>query len=149
MPRLGDFVVAKVAKLGAHEYLENPLGRRMRMYPGDLVVGAWGNRDATDFYEGYLPAPGDGVHLLSSDGLVGDGADVVVLEIADGVLQEQTRALAAQLSTFADQVVLAVGDALGAMAAIQILDKLGVSVSAIRGARSPEEILVVYASELW
>ncbi|HEY4006989.1 MAG TPA: DUF1611 domain-containing protein [Pseudonocardia sp.] len=268
VPRLGDFVVAKVTKLGAHEHLENPRGRRMRMYPGDLVVGAWGNRYATDFYEGYLPGPGDGVHLLTSGGLVGsvasahtakqgptelevvgpltdgvgaplnsddvavplavpahpelgtivvvgssmnagkttatsavvrglsraglcvgagkvtgsgsgkdhwayrdagaavvrdfldfgmastfgypperlvvtmsairdrlvgDGADVVVLEIADGVLQDETRALAAQLATFADQVVLAVGDALGAMAGVQMLDKFGVSVSAVSG----------------
>jgi hypothetical protein len=74
VPRLGDFVVAKVTKLGAHEHLENPRGRRMRMYPGDLVVGAWGNRYATDFYEGYLPGPGDGVHLLTSGGLVGSVA---------------------------------------------------------------------------
>lgn len=267
-PRLGDFVVATVAHIGAHEHLENPHGRRMRMYPGDVVVGAWGNRYATDFYEGYLPGPGDAVHLLTSGGLVGTvasahtskdsptelevlgpltdadgnplntddvaavpsepgrpelgtivvlgsamnagkttttsaivrglakaglrvgagkvtgsgsgkdhwayvdagaasvadfldfgmpstfgypserlvsgmfairdrlvdaGSDVVVLEIADGVLQEETRALAARLPDFADQVVLAVGDALGAIAGIEVLDELDVSVRAVSG----------------
>jgi hypothetical protein len=54
-PRLGDFMVAEVTALGAHEHLENRRGRRMRMYPGDILVGAYGNRYATDFYRG-LPA---------------------------------------------------------------------------------------------
>jgi hypothetical protein len=257
-----------VASLGAHEYLEDPHGRRMRLYPGDLVVGAYGNRYATDFYEGYLPTPGDAVHLLTSGGLVGtvasahtskeaptelevlgpltdaaglplntddvalpepvpgrpelgtvvvlgssmnagkttatsaiirglakaglrvgagkvtgsgsgkdhwayvdagaatvadfldfgmpstfgypserlvstmfgirdrlveEAADVVVLEVADGVLQSETRALAEQLPEFADHVVLAVGDALGAVAGIGVLGELGVSVRVVSG----------------
>jgi len=267
-PRLGDFVVARVATLGAHEHLEDPHGRRMRMYPGDVLVGAYGNRYATDFYEGYLPTPGDAVHLLTSGGLIGtvasahtskeaptelevlgpltdaaglplgtddgalpepvpgrpelgtivvlgssmnagkttatsavirglaraglrvgagkvtgsgsgkdhwayvdagaatvadfldfgmpstfgypterlvstmfgirdrlveEAADVVVLEVADGVLQAETRALAAQLPEFADHVVLAVGDALGAVAGIGVLGELGVSVRVVSG----------------
>ena len=70
-PRLGDFLVARIAVIGEHAFLENVHGRRMRMYPGDLLVGAYGNRYATDFYEGYIPQPGDAVHLLTSGGLVG------------------------------------------------------------------------------
>jgi hypothetical protein len=267
-PRLGDFVVAEVTDLGAHEHLENRHGRRMRMYSGDVVVGAFGNRYATDFYEGYLPTPGDDVHLLTAGGLIGtvasahtsreaptelrvlgylvdadgadltvdrvaltgvppgapelgtivvlgsamnagkttatsavvrglsraglrvgagkvtgsgsgkdhwayldagaattadfldlgmpstfgypherlvramvgirdrlvdQGADVVVLEIADGVLQDETRALAARLPGFADRVVLAVGDALGAIAGIAVLAELGVPVRVVSG----------------
>jgi hypothetical protein len=267
-PRLGDFVVAQVTSLGEHEFLEDRHGRRMRMYPGDLVVGAYGNRYATDFYEGYLPGPGDGVHLLTSGGLigtvasshtskgtptelevigpltdatgkplntddvavptpagarpelgtivvvgssmnagkttttaaivrgltraglrvgagkvtgsgsgkdhwayvdagaatvsdfldlgmpstfgypverlvatlfavrdqlVGNGADAVVLEIADGVLQDETRALARQLPGFADEVVLCVGDALGAVAGVKVLSEVGVTIRTISG----------------
>jgi hypothetical protein len=267
-PALGDFVIATIERIGAHEYLENPNGRRVRLYPGDVIVGAWGNRYATDFYEGYLPGPSDPVHLLTSGGLIGtvasahtsklaptelkvigpllnsdgtalntdhvamvpsapgrpelgtvvvlgssmnagkttttsaivrglskaglrvgaakitgsgsgndhwdyvdagadtvidfldcgmpstfgypverlvstmfairdqlvdDGADAVVMEIADGVLQEETRALARQLPGFADEVVLCVGDALGAIAGIQALAELGVTVRAISG----------------
>jgi hypothetical protein len=267
-PLLGDFIVARVAAIGEHECLEDVHGRRMKMFPGDLIVGAYGNRYATDFYEGYLPKPGDAVHLLTSGGLIGtvasshtskgaptelevigpltdaegkplncddiavvpspsrrpelgtivvvgssmnagkttstsgiihglhragyrvgagkvtgsgsgkdhwayvdagaapvsdfldfgmpstfgypterlvstmsairdrlvaQGAEAVVLEIADGVLQEETRALAAQLPEFADAVVLAVGDALGASAGIDVLRGLGVSVRAISG----------------
>lgn len=55
-PRLGDLVVTKVTSVGEHDCLEDVHGRRARLYPGDIVVGACGNRYATDFYEGYLPA---------------------------------------------------------------------------------------------
>lgn len=267
-PGLGDLVVARVAGLGELEHLEDPHGRRMRLFSGDLVVGAFGNRYATDFYEGYLPGPNDPVHLLTSGGLigtvasahsfraaptvlevvgaltdpggralntdqlalapapagrpalgtlvvvgssmnagktttaaalirgltraglrvgagkvtgsgsgkdhwayrdagaalladfldfgmastfgypparltqamvgirdqlVGEGAEVVVLEIADGVLQGETRALAARLPGFADAVVLAVGDGLGAVAGARVLGGLGVRVRALSG----------------
>jgi hypothetical protein len=266
--RLGDFVAAKVTHIGEHEFLEDPHGRRMRLYPGDVIVGALGNRYATDFYEGYLPGVDDPVHLLTAGGLIGtvasahtsrgaptelevlgaitnalggalnaddvavpaapparpalgtivvlgsamnsgktttvasivrglsraglrvgagkvtgsgsgkdhwayvdagartvcdfldfgmpstfgyplgrlvstmygirdrlvdEGASVVVLEIADGVLQEETRALAAELPRLADQVLLAVGDALGAVAGAEVLGELGVTPRAITG----------------
>jgi hypothetical protein len=267
-PRLGDFVLARVVRLGAHDHVENVHGRRVLLYPGDLVVGAYGNRYATDFYEGYLPTANGPVHLLTAGGLIGSvasahtsrpgptelevlsalvdragapmgvedvavgltrparpalgtvvvvgssmnagkttvaaaivrglsrvglrvgagkvtgsgsgkdhwayldagaarvsdfldfgmastfgypqdrlietmtairdhlvagGSDAVVLEIADGMLQPETRALAAHLPGFADQVVLAVGDALGAVAGIKVLAELGVRVRAISG----------------
>lgn len=267
-PRLGDFVVTKVAELGELAHLENPHGRRMQLFEGDVVVGAYGNRYATDFYEGYLPGAGDPVHLLTSGGLigsvasaharrglptvldvlgpltdsagvplnsddvalalalprraelgtlvvlgsamnvgktttaaaitrglaragvrvgagkvtgsgsgkdhwayqdagaavvsdfvdfgmpstfgyptprlimtmfglrdelVGQGADAVVLEVADGVLQPETRALAARLPGLADATVLAVADPLGAMAGIEVLAGQGVAVDVVSG----------------
>jgi hypothetical protein len=266
-PRLGDLVVTKVVSVGAHDHLENPHGRRVRLYPGDMVVGAFGNRYATDFYEGYLPS-GETTHLLSAGGLVGavvsahtrlgpptelkvigaltdrtgvglsledfavptpppmraelgtvvvlgssmnsgktttaaaivrgwtragvkaaagkvtgsgSGKDhwtyadagatevvdfvdfgmpstfgypiqrlkdtmagmrdmlahrnaaAVVLEIADGLLQAETRALAACLPGFADGVVLTASDALGAVAGVEILRGAGISVRAVSG----------------
>ncbi len=266
-PRMGDLVVSSVTAVGEHEYLENPAGRRVRLYDGDLVVGAYGNRYATDFFEGYLSSA-QSVHLLTAGGLIGrvasahsrrgvptelevagalvdrdgaplsldsfararpdraepalgtvvvlgssmnagktttasaiirglaraglrvgaakvtgsgsgkdhwayldagahrvidfidfgmpstfgypadrlsaamhdmrsalvaDGAQVAVLEVADGVLQDETRALAAQLPGFADQVVLAVGDGLAAVAGVELLERLGVRVHIISG----------------
>jgi hypothetical protein len=67
---LGDLVVARVGRLGAHDGLEDVHGRRVRLYSGDLVVGACGNRYASDFYEGYLPAS-TATHLLTAGGLIG------------------------------------------------------------------------------
>jgi hypothetical protein len=266
-PRPGDVVAAEVTGLGELEFLEDVHGRRARLYPGDVVLGAYGNRYATDFYEGYLPV-GRSAHLLTAGGLVGSvastharrgrpteltvlgtvtdrtgstlsleqfamptpppataalstvvvvgssmnagktttaagmvrgwsraglragagkvtgsgsgkdrwmyldagaaavadfldfgmpstfgypldrlrttmvelrdtlvaqHADAVVLEIADGLLQQETRALAAELPGFADAVVLAVSDALGAVAGLGILSDLGVPVRAVSG----------------
>jgi hypothetical protein len=51
-PHPGDVVAAEVTGLGELEFLEDVHGRRVRLYPGDVVVGAYGNRYATDFYEG-------------------------------------------------------------------------------------------------
>lgn len=272
-PKPGDLVLATVRELGEHEFLEDTHGRRLRLYPGDLLVGAYGSRYATDFYEGYVPRPHDSVHLLTSGGLIGtvasrhtsrgaptqlevlgsivragesvaepralsledfavapaptpathtntivvlgtamnagkttttcsvihglhraglhvggakvtgsgsgndlwayvdagaatvtdfvdfgipstfgypvgrliatmsairdrlvdQGANAVVLEIADGVLHTETRDLAATLPQFADKVILAAGDALGALAAVEVLTGLGVTVDAISG----------------
>jgi hypothetical protein len=272
-PALGDLVVARVVSVGAHDGLEDVHGRRVRLHAGDLIVGAYGNRYASDFYEGYLPTSRD-THLLTAGGLIGTvasahalrgeptaltvlgnltdavgvalsldqfalplpgvgpdaahveqgprtvvvvgssmnagktttasalvrgwtkaglaagagkvtgsgsgkdrwsyidsgamavadfldfgmsstfgypqqrlhatmhairaelaerGASVVVLELADGLLQEETRRLCATLPGFADTVVLAAGDALGAKAGTELLRDLGVRVVAISG----------------
>jgi hypothetical protein len=267
--RSGVFAAAAVIKVGQHEFLEDPNGRRLRLYPGDVLIGAFGNRYATDFYEGYVPTRReDPVHLLTAGGLLGtvasahssrgeptqlrllglltgpdgrtvstedvamprpapptgrvdtvlvlgssmnagkttttsaivrgltraglrvgagkvtgsasgndywsyvdagaatvvdfldigmpstfgypvarlaegmvairgrlvaDGAQAVVLEIADGVLQEETRGLIGRLPGFADAVVLAAGDALSALAGVRLLDGMGVPVRALSG----------------
>jgi hypothetical protein len=70
-PRSGDLVVCRVTRIGVHDHAEDRVGRRMRLFPGDLLVGAYGNRYATDFYEGYVPR-GSRTHLLTAGGLVGD-----------------------------------------------------------------------------
>ncbi len=69
-PTQGDLVVARVGTLGQHDCLEDRHGRRARLHAGDLVVGAYGNRYATDFYEGYVPA-GPRTHLLTAGGVIG------------------------------------------------------------------------------
>jgi hypothetical protein len=266
-PTDGELVVARVDSLGQHDSLEDPYGRRVRLYAGDLVVGAYGNRYATDFYEGYVPT-GPRTHLLTAGGVIGtvasshgkrseptalevvgavadgsgtpltladlarpappvaepppatvvvvgssmnsgktttvggvirgwshaglavgggkatgsgsgkdrwvyvdagarsvvdfldfgmpstfgypterlvatlhavrdalaaDGATHVVIEIADGLLQSQTRALLAALPTFADSVLLAVSDALGAVGGQDVLASAGVRLDALSG----------------
>ncbi|NMH94702.1 hypothetical protein HF519_24640, partial [Pseudonocardia bannensis] len=69
-PRLGDLVLTRVVELGAHDHVENTHGRRVRLYSEDVVAGAFGNRYATDYYEGYLPT-GTEAHLLTAGGVVG------------------------------------------------------------------------------
>ena len=69
-PQSGDVVVARVYAIAAHDHIEDHFGRAQRLYPGDLIVGAYGNRYATDVYEGYVPR-GPQTHLLTASGLIG------------------------------------------------------------------------------
>jgi hypothetical protein len=73
------------------------------------------------------------------DGLAGEGCDVIVLEIADGLLQEETAWLAGRLPGLADAVVFAAVDALSARAGVEMLREIGVPVRAVSGlvTRSP------------
>jgi hypothetical protein len=69
-PRTGDLVVARVTDVGANDHAENRNGRSMRLHGGDVIVGALGNRYATDDCEGYV-IDSPSAHLLTSGGLIG------------------------------------------------------------------------------
>jgi hypothetical protein len=73
------------------------------------------------------------------NGLASEGCDVVVLEIADGLLQEETAWLARRLPGFADAVVFAAVDALSARSGVALLREIGAPVRAVTGlvTRSP------------
>jgi hypothetical protein len=74
-PRIGDLVLAEVQDLGRHTRMEVRTGVTMDLFPGDHIVGAFGNRYATDQYEGYLPTrPVEGCDLLSVGGVCGEVA---------------------------------------------------------------------------
>jgi hypothetical protein len=72
-------------------------------------------------------------------GLVHDGAEVVLLEIADGILQSETAFLLERLSVIADAVIFAAVDALSARLGLEILRQHQLPVRAISGlvTRSP------------
>jgi hypothetical protein len=104
-PEAGDVVVARVHHIGAHDHIEDPVGRARKLYEGDFVIGAYGNRYATDFYEGYVPE-GQQTHLLTAGGLIGtvksahDAVDEPTkLEIVGALVDEQGTPVT--LSTFA------------------------------------------------
>jgi hypothetical protein len=63
------------------------------------------------------------------------GAEVVVCEIADGVFQQETRAVLAgsAIRDRLDGILFAAPDALSAYGAVQVLDRLGLSPFAISG----------------
>ncbi len=71
--RIGDLVVAEVLTLGKHTAIETRESVRENIFPGDVIVGAFGNRYATDQYEGYVPdGPAETCDLLSIGGVCGD-----------------------------------------------------------------------------
>src|SRR3954447_10951962 len=74
-PHIGDLVLAEVQDLGRHNRMEVCTGVTMDLFPGDHIVGAFGNRYATDEYEGYLPTrPVKECDLLSVGGVCGEVA---------------------------------------------------------------------------
>jgi hypothetical protein len=71
--------------------------------------------------------------LAIRDALVADGAEAVVLEIADGLLQEDTADLLPVVAQIADAVVLAASDAMAGACGLQILHRHGIELSALSG----------------
>jgi len=71
-PEVGQLVVAEVLKLGKNESLEDRTGLSGRIFVGDRIVGAFGNRYATHQFEGYIPSrPSSHCDLLSVGGVCG------------------------------------------------------------------------------
>jgi hypothetical protein len=101
-PRPGDLVIARITEIGVHDHAENRNGRRMRLHCGDVVVGALGNRYATDFYEGYV-LDSQSAHLLTAGGMIGSvvsSHDVhghpTALEIIGGLVGADGEALSTE-----------------------------------------------------
>ena len=68
-PRAGDLVLARVTRLGQHKRLEQPDGRRARLFIGDDVVVAYGNRYAPDQFEAIVPQNLEPCHLVAAGGI--------------------------------------------------------------------------------
>jgi|SRR5580658_328003 hypothetical protein len=69
-PSVADAVVVQVDRIGHHQHLEIEGERRLRLYEGDRLVGVFGNRYATDVYEGRV-LEARKLHLLTTSGLIG------------------------------------------------------------------------------
>ena len=68
-PRNGDLCVARVSKIGHHQRIEQPDGRRARMFPGDIIIVAYSNRYATDQFEGRVPDSVEPCSLVAAGGI--------------------------------------------------------------------------------
>jgi hypothetical protein len=70
-PQEGDLALARLEQIGKNTGLELPDGRRCTLHEGDLLAVVFGNRYATEQFEGYAGADGDRCDLLSMGGLCG------------------------------------------------------------------------------
>ena len=68
-PRAGDLVLARVSRLGSHQRIELPSGRRATLIPGDNIIVAYGDRYAPDQYEAYVPKDLRPCHLVAAGGV--------------------------------------------------------------------------------
>lgn len=68
-PEAGDLVLARITKIGSHKAVELPTGRKAKLYPGDEVILAYGNRYAPDQYEAYVPDDLRPCHMVAAGGI--------------------------------------------------------------------------------
>ena len=70
--------------------------------------------------------------------------DVIVVEVADGVLQAETAALLASpgFSYYSDKLIFAASDAMGAVAGVQWLQSKGLNVDAVSGALTASPLAI-------
>ncbi|ROR32801.1 hypothetical protein [Inmirania thermothiophila] len=99
-PQAGDLVLARVAAIGQHKRIELADGRRARLFRGDEVVVAYGNRYAPDQFEAVVPAD------LGPCDLVAAGGVAARARSAHDRMQEPTRLEPVGLLAGADGAVL-------------------------------------------
>lgn len=68
-PQPGDLVLARIIELGHHQHLEGCDGRRAKLWPGDEIVVAYGNRYAPDQFEAIVPEDLRICNLVASGGI--------------------------------------------------------------------------------
>ncbi|MBL7726300.1 MAG: DUF1611 domain-containing protein [Dinghuibacter sp.] len=73
IPRVGDVGIFEVLRTGKHTQMQNHEKRNAAIYPGDLIMAAFGTRYATEQFEGYVPEQIlDEYHILGAGGTVGE-----------------------------------------------------------------------------
>lgn len=71
-PQRNDVLAGRIVSTGRHSAVELSSGRKAELYPGDILVGAFGNRYATAQYEGRVPERLDYYHMLSQGAVFGE-----------------------------------------------------------------------------
>ncbi|MBI5914586.1 MAG: hypothetical protein HY842_04355, partial [Bacteroidetes bacterium] len=71
-PKAGDLAVFKVLEIGKHDSIQGINGNNTYIFPGDLLLAAFGNRYATEQFEGYVPTEYQHqYHILGKGGAIG------------------------------------------------------------------------------
>lgn len=70
-PQAGDLVLARVESIGHHTSLQLPDGRRKRLFVGDEIVVAYGNRYAPNQFEAVVPRTQGPCQLVAAGGVAG------------------------------------------------------------------------------
>jgi hypothetical protein len=68
-PVAGDLALARVRALGHHTRLQAATGRRIRLFPGDEIIVAFGHRYAPQQFEALVPPALAVCHLVASGGV--------------------------------------------------------------------------------
>lgn len=68
-PKAGDLVLCQVTRLRQHCRIEQPNGRRSRMFVKDKIIVCYGDRYAPDQFESIVPDNLDACHLVAGGGI--------------------------------------------------------------------------------
>lgn len=71
-PASGDLILARVDKLGQHQRIELPSGRRAHLFPGDEIILSYGNRYAPDQFLGHVPETMAPCSMVAAGGIAAD-----------------------------------------------------------------------------
>lgn len=71
-PKAGDIALCKILDIGQHAHLELVTGRRARLFPGDRILVAYGERYATDQFHTRLPADLSPCSLAAGGGIASE-----------------------------------------------------------------------------
>ena len=98
-PKAGDLVCVRVKDVGNHTRIMLASNEKVRLYEGDLLIGVFGNRYATDAFEGEVTGTKE-LHILSNAGMIGtvhtknaNSKSPTVLEFQGMVVDEAGRRL--------------------------------------------------------
>ena len=71
-PKEGDVAIFRVLSIGKHKAIQGDTGKNYYIFPGDLIMATFGNRYASNQFEGYVPEGyQEEYHLLGQGGVVG------------------------------------------------------------------------------
>ncbi|HLO54746.1 MAG TPA: hypothetical protein VK169_10680 [Saprospiraceae bacterium] len=71
-PKAGDVAVFQVLTIGKHDSIQSMSGHNIYLFEGDQFMGVFGNRYATEQFEGYVPEkPTIEMDILGKGGVVG------------------------------------------------------------------------------
>ncbi|MEQ1674106.1 MAG: molybdopterin-guanine dinucleotide biosynthesis protein MobB [Candidatus Nitrotoga sp.] len=120
-----------------------------------FFMGDAGAKLALDFTDAGFPstfrlttAEVEGIFTTLTNHLAKAGVDVIILEVADGLYQEETAALlsSATFKKLVNSVIFAAGDAMGAMAGVEWLRRKGLPVVAISGLLTASPLAIIEAA---
>ena len=69
-PKVGDLALVQVKRIGHHNSIVTINNKKLRIYVGDLFVGVFGNRYATDAFEGEINGL-QNLSVLTAAGMIG------------------------------------------------------------------------------
>ncbi|MEL6699130.1 MAG: hypothetical protein AAFP89_22990 [Bacteroidota bacterium] len=75
VPKAGDVAIFEVLSIGKHKAIQGASGKNAYIFPGDRIMATFGNRYATNQFEGYVPT-----EVMEQYQILGQGGCIGVLK---------------------------------------------------------------------